>query len=593
MSKYRGLLVSLPWADYASPSIQIASVASYARRKGYNVCAKHLHLEAAMAFGFDEYFPFMNECGDAMSAVLLFPQRRSSIVRLVNSSGTKLSQKLLKRFEKMMDQLYRSVDWPNYDLIGFTTDLNQLFSSLFFAKQLKRDYPDIKVVLGGHCASSDLGISLLRNFDFIDYCIDGEGEIPFTSLLDYLSSSGGMAQKDVPGLIYRDSDSVVINPRKQLTSLDELPDPDYKHYFDVIDNHPYFDNTCIETFVPIEGGRGCTHKCAFCSDRIQMNGYRSKSPKVIAKQLSRMSRRYRSLSFKFTDLRTHPKKDNELFNLILKQKKDYNLYYDIRADVDKSLIASMRAAGVKNVLIGIEALSTSLLRKMKKGVRAIDNLQVMKYCEELGIQHISNLILSFPTESQMDVDETTDNMDYGLSFQPPSMLVNYTLLAGSTIDVMRRQYNITHVKNSSFRRKLVPPRIEKSLQFAEKTYRRKRRNSYRALRNRFNQWRERYYSAHKEGTSLLSYIDGGSFIKIMDFRNGRTNTTLENDLMKLYLFCDSIRSWSEIAEEFPGWDLDDLRGTLKQLVDLKLMFKEGDDYLSLAIRNLNTQPFRV
>lgn len=402
----------------------------------------------------------------------------------------------------------------------------------------------------------------------------------------------GMRQEEVHGLIYRKGTSIKTNPRRQLGDLDILPDPDYEHYFRIIDGHPYFADNCIETFIPIEGGRGCTHKCAFCSDRIQMKGYRTKSPKVIAAQLSRMSKRYHSLSFKFTDLRTHPRKDNDLFKLILRQKKDYDLYYDIRADVNKSLITSMRRAGVKNVLIGIESLSTSLLRKMNKGARAIDNLQVMKYCEEFGVQHISNLILGFPTETQEEVDETVDNMKFALSFQPPSMLVNFTLLAGSTIDLKRRKYGITNVGNCKFRRKLLPLKIEKNMCFAERTYLRRCKNNYASLRNKFNRWREDYYSARKEGMSLLSYRDAGSFIKITDYRGGRSHITLQGYNRKLYLFCDSIKSWKQIVDEFPDWKEVDLRAVLEQLVALKLMYKEGDNYLSLAIRYHDVEQFR-
>lgn len=593
MKKYRALLVSLPWADYASPSIQVGSVAAYARMSGYDVRAKHLHLEAAMSFGLDDYYSFVDECGDAISAALLFPERRDSIIRLINSRGTRLSQHLFSKFHRTMRRTYRSVDWSVYDLVGFTTDLNQLFSSLFIAKKIKSEHPGIKIVFGGHCASSDLGKSILRSFDFIDYCIDGEGEIPFTCLLEHLTSTNGMTQADVPGLIYRRGNSVKINPRKQLSNLDELPDPDYDHYFEVIDNHPQFKNKCIEIFVPIEGGRGCTHRCAFCSDRIQMIGYRSRQPKKIVRQLSKLSRRYRAVNFKFTDLRTHPKKDGELFSLIRRQKRDFNLYYDLRADADKSLMVSMRRAGVRNVLIGIEALSTNLLRKMEKGTRAIDNIQIMKYCEELGIQHISNLILGFPTETQKDVSETIRNMDFALSFQPPVLLVQFTLLAGSTIDKMRRRYNIVHVENAHFKRKLVPTHIEKNLLFSEKSYQRRSTSDYRALRRKYSRWKKRYYAAREKGASLLSYWDGGTFIQIADFRNGKNQIILEDDIRKLYLFCDSIRSWKEIVEEFPSWNEMDLKSALKKLIDLKLIYREADKYLSLAVRNFNTQPFRI
>jgi hypothetical protein len=50
---------------------------------------------------------------------------------------------------------------------------------------------------------------------------------------------------------------------------------------------------------------------------------------------------------------------------------------------------------MREVQIGIEALSSRLLKKLHKGTRAIQNLEIMKNCEMLGIRNISNLILQF------------------------------------------------------------------------------------------------------------------------------------------------------------------------------------------------------
>ena len=56
--------------------------------------------------------------------------------------------------------------------------------------------------------------------------------------------------------------------------------------------------------------------------------------------------------------------------------------------------------------IGIEALSSRLLKKLHKGTSAIQNLEIMKNCEALEIRSVSNLILQFPASDEQDVAET-------------------------------------------------------------------------------------------------------------------------------------------------------------------------------------------
>ena len=47
----------------------------------------------------------------------------------------------------------------------------------------------------------------------------------------------------------------------------------------------------------------------------------------------------------------------------------------------------MRSAGMTEVQVGIESLSSKLLKKMSKGTTAIQNLEIMKNCEALGLQN--------------------------------------------------------------------------------------------------------------------------------------------------------------------------------------------------------------
>ncbi len=587
MKRLKTLLVSLPWADCYFPSLKIGAVGAYAKAKGFDVKVLHLHLEAAFHFGIKEYRKFIDMNGEALSAALLFPQKRKKILRKLNN----YPMSKLKRYEIALRKVYKQISCNKFDVIGFTLDYYQLFSSLLVASWIKKEFPKVKIVFGGLTLSGSVGESILQCFPQVDWCISGEGERPFVKILECLSKNAQDFEHDIPGLIYRGDNGSVSNPCEQLKQLIGLPDPDYEEYFDFLDKYTRKAGKLFPAHIPVEAGRGCTDKCAFCASRLHAKGYRARPPKEVSKQMVRLTEKYNVLNFDFFDLRTQPDNDLILFKYILKQRRDYNIFYSIRADISKSLLVAMRKAGLDTVQIGIEALSSNLLQKMNKRMRFIQNLQVLKYCEELNIEHAANLITHFPGETQKDIDDAIKNIDFASAYRPPLSLTPFALLQGSLVDQERQKYGIHSVKNYGFLDGLLPMSIRDKLDFQLKSYKMQRAfPKYTKLRRKIAQWNDIYDRCSREGIKPLSYKDGGTYLIIEDRRYEGSITHLDGDIRKLYLFCDSIRSFEEIGNRFSEYELSELHRVLIELVGLKIMYKEGEDYLSLAIREHNTQP---
>jgi hypothetical protein len=60
---------------------------------------------------------------------------------------------------------------------------------------------------------------------------------------------------------------------------------------------------------------------------------------------------------------------------------------------------------------------------------------------------------------------------------------------------------------------------------------------------------------------------------------------LKDTSRKIYLFCEKNRSLSQILARFPGFGEEKVRPFLNMMVDKKLMFREGERFLSLAVPN--------
>ena len=59
-------------------------------------------------------------------------------------------------------------------------------------------------------------------------------------------------------------------------------------------------------------------------------------------------------------------------------------------------------AGVRSIQPGIESFSDSVLRLMRKGVTGLQNVQLLKWCRELGLRPYWNLLWGFPGEDPQE-----------------------------------------------------------------------------------------------------------------------------------------------------------------------------------------------
>ena len=58
---------------------------------------------------------------------------------------------------------------------------------------------------------------------------------------------------------------------------------------------------------------------------------------------------------------------------------------------------------------------------------------------------------------------------------------------------------------------------------------------------------------------------------------------LKDTSRKIYLFCEQNRSISRILARFPSFSEEKVRPFLNMMVDKRLMFREGERFLSLAV----------
>ncbi len=604
------LLVSAPWPLYSRPSIQIGTLKAFLRKKfpDLKVDAHHFYLKVAEAIGYRRYQAISERTwlAESVYAALLYPERMDTVENFFyrQAKGKPLLQKIVfknlaSQVREVSEAFIHGVDWGDYVLAGFSICLCQLTASLYFIREVKKRFPNLLIVVGGSMFTGDATRNLFKTFPEINVVVNGEGELPLSRLVSDLRKSrsfGEMAH--VKGIVTPESTenkaSAFFN---QMTDLSDLSPPDYDDYFDLLQSFSP-EKTFFPT-LPMEMSRGCWwHRpledgkstgCAFCNLNLQWEGYRAKKTMQTVSEIDHLTTKYKTLSVAFMDNLLPLKTSKDIFTRIGKLKKDLLLFGEIRATTPRHILADMRIAGMKEVQIGIEALSTRLLRKLNKGTTAIQNIEIMKHCETLGISNSSNLILCFPGSDQKDVDETLRNLEFTLPYRPLKM-VYFWLGLGSPVWRHPENFGIKAVFNHRNYAGIFPLEIFKSMQFAIQSYRGDlghQRKLWTPVKKKLKAWKKTYDELRRGSRheNILSFSDGRDFLIIRQKRTqgGHLTHRLEGTSRAIYLFCQEHRSLKRILERFTAVGSDQVVPFLRMMVDKKLMFEENNKYLSLAV----------
>jgi ribosomal peptide maturation radical SAM protein 1 len=604
-------LISTPWPLYNRPSIQLGALKAYLRSiyPGMQIDAHHVYLKVAESIGYRKYHEISKRTwlAETVYAALLYPEQFQQIEKLFNQeSGRKSALKtdglrsITARVKKISDDFISSRNWGDYLLAGFSVSLCQLTSALYFIKRIKEKFPKLIIVIGGSTFSGSATGGFFELFPEVDAVINGEGELPFSQLIDCLTKSPSISGvPPIKGLSMpeaaRDHNAAV--GFQQITSLNSLPPPDYDDYFNLLKS---FDSQNIFfPTLPVETSRGCWWRqsnvsgkaagCAFCNLNLQWEGYRNKEPSQVVDEIDHLTGKHQTLSVSMVDNVLPRNTSTEVFPKLDRLKKDLRLFSEIRATTSWAELKAMAKAGTQEVQVGIEALSTPLLRKLHKGTTTIQNLEIMKNCEALGIENISNLILYFPGSDERDVALTLRSIDFALPYRPLKTAA-FWLGQGSPVWQDPKSYGIRTVFNHPNWALLFPREIFQSLEFIIQAYRGDlgyQRKIWHPVKKKLATWHKIYTELHKGPihSPILSLRDGGDFLII---RQGRLNADPLNHRLTgtsrlIYLFCRHHRSLKKIRDRFPTFPEDKIVAFLKMMVDKKLMFEENDRYLSLAV----------
>jgi ribosomal peptide maturation radical SAM protein 1 len=485
--------------------------------------------------------------------------------------------------EPFLEGCLQAVEWARYDIVGFTVTAQQLNPSLALAQRLKQRHPQMAIIFGGNGMAPPCGIQALRSFACVDYACLGEGDIIFPEFVRRLRL--GKPLDDLPGLAWRQDGQVRANDPEAaiVTDLESLPYPDYDDYFEQFQANFVSDWQWLLYF---ESSRGCTwgvrNRCAFCGARNLP--YRSKTPRRTGDEIQFLSNRYHPKVLGASDYLAPPN-TGAWFARLKNHPAHPTLTYDLRATIKKSDLEHMKRAGVGEVFVGVESLSTPVLRLMRKGTTALTNIQVIKWCRELRIGIIWNLLYGFPGEQPEEYERMARLVPSLTHLSPPTGFTQVYLLRNSPYFDQPEGLGLANVRPVETFSNVLPGLPEEARWNLSTTFNfdyadgRNPSDYLGSLSQALEAWQE------TSPDSLLAYVDDGKRLRLFDTRPVARQTVciLTGLERELYLACDQQRSLNRLSKRFAETPRRLLRDTLVSLVEERWMVSEGDSYLSLGV----------
>lgn len=582
------VIVSMPWNIEEFVSSQVATLKSYLTQNGVDAAGRHYHKEMLNYLGPKEREQVHEfGYGEHLFAALLYPKRKSLFLESIRDRfGIDLLDGVVSKLDDFAHAAADDLFDANPELIGFTTTHVQIMSSLYLAKLAKERIPETKIVFGGLSLFGDYSEALIKLFPQIDFVVNGEGERALLELWQAVHLKDPNTHfGDIGGLVWRDS---VGNPMSssepaRLVSLDTTSAPDFSEYF----NDPLVAGTgsAPHPKICVESARACSWgKCTFCIESIPSRGvYRKKSATVVVNQIEDLVRKTKSVDVAFTDPDMSSRKD--VFDEINARGLDLRVMAEVSGLVDLPTLLSMRSAGMNSIQIGIESFSPEILKKFKKGVQLVHYIELMRWCKQLNMSLVYNVIIGSPFETQSELEVAAQNIEFLMTLAPP-IISEFVVSLGSPIYQDMERYGINCLKPlpetdcyPSEVRKLIAPLISFHAGFAYET------DQVQPDRTAIVDSIDRWWKFWKLGFSITAYR-GVNFLDLKYCVGSSERHVMIDDPVEVELLQSvavEAKGMRQIARDLPAFTTELLEDAAERLIDRQLLFSCDRKYLAIPI----------
>lgn len=441
------ILITMPWNDLESPSIQLGTIAEVIRAAGHSVETRYCNIRwwsyvlghkglrrcsladyrrigwrlAAVSMGeavfaVEPFFPFKEE---------EFKKYLALIDSRVPEKYDRLARKLRALVPGFLNAEARAIVRSGPKTVAFSVMHSQMVPSLALATAIKQLAPQVIILFGGASCDQPMGKTLLTTFPQLDVVVSGEGEIPLRKVLPYLAQ--GRIPPVVPGVGVRSGANIQIEPPDNLAAIpmDLVPVPDYRPYFDALSKTAFQVEVQKRLWLPFETSRGCwwgeKHHCTFCGLNRDAMAHRSRSAAIAFDVFQTLLERHPNARLAAVDNILPPSYPEALSNLSSLRNRPSQMFFQARPSLSRQAFWQLKSAGVTRIQFGIESLNGRILALLRKYGSPIMSIGQLKIAQECGITPVWNLLVGVPGATQEDYEEIERLIPAIWHLTPPSV----------------------------------------------------------------------------------------------------------------------------------------------------------------------------
>ncbi|UCA60753.1 radical SAM protein [Chryseobacterium rhizoplanae] len=336
-----------------------------------------------------------------------------------------------------------------------------LYSAFRCAQFIKRNFPNIKIAMGGGFPNTELReVKDQRVFEFFDFITLDDGELPLELLYESICSSEQSEEPQYKRTFLLENQEVVYknNSKRHDYKQSDIGTPDYTdlkldQYISVIEiANPMHSLWSDGRWNKLTMAHGCYWgKCTFCDislDYIKI--YEPISAKILVDRMEELIKTTGETGFHFVDEAAPPALMREVALEILRRNLVVTWWTNIRFEKSftRDLCYLLKLSGCVAVSGGLEVASDRLLKLIDKGISVEQVAKVTRNFTEAGIMIHAYLMYGYPTQT---IQETIDSMEmvrqlFEMGILQSGFWHQFAMTAHSPVGLNPEEFGVTPIK---------------------------------------------------------------------------------------------------------------------------------------------------
>lgn len=362
----------------------------------------------------------------------------------------------------LLDILLEKIEGVQPKMVALSVPFpGNLYTSLRCGQFIKKNYPGVKILMGGGFANTELrSLSDARVFEFYDFITLDDGEAPVEILIQHIKGEKNIDELKRTFMLVDGKVTYINNTSCADYKQGQVGTPDYSDFY--LDKYI----SAIEVINPMHSlwsdGRwnkltmahGCYWgKCTFCDISLDyIKNYEPITASLLVDRMEEMIAQTGQNGFHFVDEAAPPALMRALAIEIIRRKITVSWWANVRFEKSftRDLCILLKASGCIAISGGLEVASDRLLNLIQKGITVAQVARVNKHFTEAGIMVHAYLMYGFPTQT---AQETIDSLEMVRQMFETGVLQSafwhlFTMTAHSPVGLEPEKYKVKKVSEA-------------------------------------------------------------------------------------------------------------------------------------------------